>query len=151
MKVIVFPHSSDEFPDPYHLYMFLGSYLRDREGYYRVRTDSHLDNDVPKGSVVFFHKKDVIVGFAIVEIPPRNMNSSDYDDLKRESRKLGYKYEPKLYDRIIKFFPESVIAFRIEHWIPRKVVEKKVGKQNIYRDYVELPVETITQIFSSIP
>ena len=151
MKVIVFPHSPYEFPDPYDLYLFIGGLLREREGNYRIRTDSHLDDNVPRRSFVLFHKKDVIVGYAVVETPPRKMINPDYDELLRESKIYGYKYEPELYDRIIKFFPESIVALGTEHWIPRKSVEKIVAKENIYRDYIELPSDAITKILSCIP
>lgn len=151
MKVIIFPHSPAEFSDPYELYSYLSGYLKDRGGNYRIRTDSHLSDIVPKGSFVFFHKTDKLVGFAVVEDPPRAMNNSDYEDLKRESELLEYAYRPEDYDRIIKFYPESIVALKIEHWIHRKLVEEKINKENIYRDYVELPPSVITDILSQIP
>lgn len=102
-KVVFFPHSDDEFKSPEELREWLATDLKNRGGYYRLHNPQGLGL-LEKGSIVFFRKKDYVVGMAVVE--------EDIRDLTEEEKNINSDYQ-----KVIKFFPESIWAFNDSEFI----------------------------------
>jgi hypothetical protein len=102
-KAVFFPHSGDEFKSPEELREWLATELKNRGGFYRLHNPQSLGS-LEKGSIVFFRKKDYVVGMAIVE--------EDLRGLTEEEKNINSDYE-----KVIKFFPESIWAFTNSEFI----------------------------------
>lgn len=113
-KAVFFPHSDVEFKSPEELREWLATELKNRGGYYMLHNPQSLGS-LEKGSIVFFRKKDYVVGMAIVE--------EDLRDLTEEEKNINSHYE-----KVIKFFPESIWAFTNSEFINIKRITQIISK-----------------------
>lgn len=116
-KVVFFPHSDKEFEDEYASRNWLDVELRVyRKGEYHMKKAQGL-GELEEGSIVFFHRNNWVVGYAIVEKPPRKTT-------KQEKDRNGEEYE-----NIVKFIPESISAWSDNQFLSRQEVNHIIGKQ----------------------
>ena len=112
-KIVIFPHSDEEFPHEDDLRNWLVSDLKLSEGKYRLKEAIGL-GQLEKGCIVFFKKNNYIVGMAVVEEDLRPIKESENEENK--------------YQNIIKFHPGSIWAFSNDEYIAVSKVEKITGK-----------------------
>lgn len=118
-KVVFFPHSDKEFEDEYALRNWLDMELRVyRKGEYHMKKAQGL-GELEEGSIVFFHRNNWVVGYAIVEKPPKRTTG-------KERERYGQEFE-----NTVKFIPESISALSDNQFLSRQEVEKIVGKKLI--------------------
>ncbi len=134
-KAVFFPHSGNEFETAEDLRFFLAYTLKIRGGYYRLKEAKGLGY-LEKGSIVFFVKKNYVVGMAIVE--------EDLRDIKDEINE-GHEYK-----KIIKFFPNSIWAFSNDEFIPVDKLKEITGKK-FRQGYSEIDsLEDLLKILAEI-
>jgi hypothetical protein len=121
-KIVFFPHSKEEFENEFELRNWLDLELRVyQRGEYKLKKAKGLA-DLDEGSIVFFHRNNWVVGFAIVEQSKR-----------KTTREEKEKYDTS-FEYVVKFIPESIIALNDKQFIQISEIEKVVGKK-IRRGY----------------
>ncbi len=91
---------------------------RHRSGRYALGDAKDL-NELEAGSIVFFHKGNWVVGYAVVELPLRAMTDI-------ESR-LSDEFWRKNGKGVIKLIPESIVGLRDDQFLPLEEVANAVG------------------------
>ncbi len=116
LKAVFFPHMGEEFDDEIELRDWLGYDLKKyRRGGYHMRDPSGL-GQLEEGSLVFFHKNNLVVGCAIVEEGMRKSTSDQINWFGEE------------YKHFIKFIPESVWAWNSGQFLTDEEVHSAIGK-----------------------
>lgn len=139
-----FTHGED-FDDKYELRDWLAGTLRkERNGWYRLKKASGL-GDLERGSMVFFVKDDAIVGCGVVQKGIRPIT-------KRDRNKYGWNdKEDMVFEKMIKFFPDSIWAFAERQFLDRRVAAKVAGKRGIGQGFPKIADKDILRIFARIP
>jgi hypothetical protein len=115
-KIVFFPHSKEEFGSEFELRNWLDLEVRIyQRGEYKLKEAKGL-GELDEGSLVFFHRNNWVVGFAIVE---KSMRETTDDE--KEMYGDQYKY-------VVKFIPESITALNDKQFIPIENIEKVIGK-----------------------
>jgi hypothetical protein len=116
LKAVFFPHMGEEFENPIQLRDWLGYGLKKyRRGGYHMRDPSGL-GQLEDGSLVFFHKNNLVVGCAVVEEGIRKST-------KEQMGRFGEEYQ-----HFIKFIPESIWAWNSGQFITDEEVYSVLGK-----------------------
>ena len=113
-----FPHKENYFEDEFHLRDWLDSSLRiDEQGEYWLGEAPGL-GELPRGSIVLFYFKNKIVGEALVEQAPEEI-----DQEKRERDEVSEEFK-----KYILFVPESIRTYPDRLFISEEEFEEITGK-----------------------
>ena len=104
-KVAFFPHG-EQFEDQWKLRDWLETSLRNGlSGKYTMDKATNISS-LEAGAIVFFHKNNYIVGYAVVEEPKRALTKNEID-----SDIFGGQ-------NVIKFIPETIVTLRDDQFFP---------------------------------
>ena len=138
LKAVFFPHTDEEFESPEELRDWLGHDLKKyRRGGYHMRNPAGL-GQLENGSLVFFHKKNFVVGCAVVEEGIRESTAEQIDRFGEE------------FQHFIKFIPESIWAWNNGQFLTDEEVYGITGK-HLGQGFTTIDdLETLLRLFQLV-